>query len=43
MKLFDEVQSGIKKAIFDSAEELTQSGFSEAQPVAEKIFGKVVR
>jgi serine/threonine-protein kinase HipA len=41
MKIYDEVQSGIKKALFDSAEELTQTGFSEAQSIAEKIFGKV--
>ncbi|MCR5125642.1 MAG: HipA domain-containing protein [Treponema sp.] len=43
MKIYDEVHNGIKKAIFDSAEELTQTGFSEAQSIAEKIFCKVVR
>lgn len=38
MKIYDEVHNGIKKAIFDSAEELTQTGFSEAQSIAEKII-----
>ena len=32
---------GIKKAILDSAEELSQAGFTESQSMAEKILRNV--
>ena len=38
MKIYDEVHSGIKKALLDSAEELSNKGFTEAQSMAEKII-----
>ena len=41
MKIYDELHNGIKKAILDSAEELSQSGFTEAQSMAEKILRNV--
>lgn len=41
MKIYDEVHNGIKKALLDSADELSQAGFTEAQPMAEKILGYV--
>ncbi len=41
MKIYDEVHKGIQKALLDSAEELSQAGFTKAQPMAEKILGHV--
>lgn len=41
MKIYDELHNGIKKAILDSAEELSQSGFTEAPSMAEKILRNV--
>lgn len=38
MKIYDELHNGIKKAILDSAEELSQTGFTEAPSMAEKIL-----
>ena len=43
MKIYDELHDGIKKALLDSAEELSKTGFSEAQSMAEKILGKILR
>lgn len=37
MKIYDELHNGIKKALLDSAEELSNTGFTEAQFIAEKI------
>jgi serine/threonine-protein kinase HipA len=37
MKIYDELHNGIKKALLDSAEELSNTGFTEAQTIAEKI------
>ena len=42
MKIYDELHDGIKKALLDSAEELSRSGFTEAQSMAEKILGKIL-
>ena len=42
MKIYDEVHNGIQKALLDSAEELSQSGFTEAQTIAKKIVGMFV-
>ena len=41
IKIYDELHNGIKKAILDSAEELSQAGFTEALPMAEKILRNV--
>lgn len=41
MKIYDEVLNGIQKALLDSADELSRAGFTEAQPMAEKILGYV--
>ena len=41
MKIYDEVHYGIQKALLDSADELSRAGFTEAQPMAEKILGYV--
>lgn len=41
MKIYDEVLYGIQKALLDSADELSRVGFTEAQPMAEKILGYV--
>lgn len=41
MKIYDEVLNGIQKALLDSADELLRAGFTEAQPMAEKILGYV--
>ena len=38
MKIYDELYGSIKKAILDSAEELSKSGFSNALNLAEKII-----
>ena len=38
MNIYDELHNGIKKAILDSAEELSQAGFTEAPSMAEKIL-----
>ena len=43
MKIYDELHDGIKKALFDSAEELSKAGFSEVLLMAEKIFEKIIR
>ena len=43
MKIYDELHDGIQKALLDSAEELSKTGFSEAQSMAEKILGKILR
>lgn len=43
MKIYDEVHDGIKKVLLDSAEELSRAGFTEAQSMAEKILGKILR
>ena len=42
MKIYDELHNGIKKALLASAEELSQSGFTETQPIAKKIVGMFV-
>lgn len=42
MKIYDELHNGIKKALLASAAELSQSGFTEAQPIAKKIVGMFV-
>ena len=41
MKIYDELHAGIQKALLDSADELSKTGFTEAQPMAEKILGFV--
>ena len=41
MKIYDEVLNGIQKALLDSADELSRAGYTEAQPMAEKILGYV--
>ncbi len=41
MKIYDELHMGIKKAILDSAEELSQAGFTEAPSMAEKILRNI--
>lgn len=41
MKIYDEIHNGIQKALLDSADELLRAGFTEAQPMAEKILGYV--
>ena len=38
VKIYDELHTGIKKALLDSAEELSKAGFSEAQAMAESII-----
>lgn len=43
MKIYDELHDGIKKALLDSAEELSKAGFSEVHFMAEKIFEKIIR
>ena len=43
LKIYDELHDGIKKALLDSAEELSKTGFTEAQSMAEKILGKILR
>ena len=43
MKIFDEIHDGIQKALLDSAEELSKTGFTEAQSMAENILGKILR
>ncbi len=43
MKIYDEIQDGIKKAILDSADELSRNGFSESQGLAETILGKILK
>lgn len=37
MQIYNELHDGIKKAVMDSAEELTRAGFTEAESMAEKI------
>ena len=41
MKIYDELYNGIQKALLDSADELSKTGFSEAHSMAEKILGYV--
>lgn len=41
MKIYDELYNGIQKALLDSANELSKTGFSEAHSMAEKILGYV--
>jgi serine/threonine-protein kinase HipA len=41
MKIYDELYNGIQKALLDSADELSKTGFSEAYSMAEKILGYV--
>lgn len=43
MKIYDELHDSIKKALLDSAEELSKTGFTEAPSMAEKILGKIFR
>ena len=38
MKIYDELHNGIQKALLDSADELSKTGFSEAHSMAEKIL-----
>ena len=40
MKIFDELNASIQKALLDSAEELSKTGFTEAQSMAENIMAK---
>ncbi len=42
MKIYDELHDGIKRALLDSAEELSKTGFPEANSMAEKILGKII-
>ena len=42
MNIFDEVQSGLKGALMESAEELNTLGFSKAKEIAEKIWSAVL-
>ena len=43
MKIYDELHKGVKKALLDSADELSRTGFSEAYSMAEKILGKILK
>lgn len=43
MKIYDEVYKCVKKALLDSADELSGTGFSEAKSMAEKILGKILK
>ena len=43
MKIYDELNASIQKALLDSAEELSKTGFTEAQSMAENILGKILR
>lgn len=43
MKIFDEIHDGIQKTLLDSAEELSKTGFTEAQSMAENILAKILR
>ncbi|MCR5080161.1 MAG: HipA domain-containing protein [Treponema sp.] len=43
MKIYDEVHDGIQKTLLGSADELSRAGFTEAQSMAEKILGKILR
>ena len=40
-KIYDELHKGIQKAMLDSADQLSQAGFTEAKAMAEKILGCV--
>lgn len=40
MKIYDQVHDGIRKALLDSADELSKTGFTEACTMADKIVGK---
>ena len=39
-KRIDELPAGIKKAVLDSADELSQRGFTDAQSMAKQILDK---
>ncbi len=39
MKIYDELHNGIQKALLDSADELSKTGFTEANSMAENILG----
>ena len=41
IKIYDELHNGIKKALLDSAEELSKTGFTEAHSMAEKILAAI--
>ena len=41
MKIYDELHNGIQKALLDSADELSKTGFTEANSMAENILGYV--
>ena len=42
-KIYDELHNGIKKALLDSAEELSKTGFTEAHSMAETILKKIIK
>ena len=38
MKIYDELHDGFKRALLDSAEDLSKTGFTEAQSMAKRIL-----
>ncbi len=41
MKIYDELHTGIKKTLLDSADELSKKGFTEAKSMAKKILSLI--